>query len=329
MKTINWGIIGCGDVTELKSGPAFNKVADSRLVAVMRRDETKVKDYARRHHVPKWYTDAQALINDPEVNAIYIATPPSTHEEYTVAALHAGKPVYVEKPMTISVAAAQRMQQLSKETGVKLTVAHYRRAQPLYQKIKSLLAENIIGEIRMIRLDTWKRSLSEDELAIPKTAWRVDPVIAGGGLFHDLSPHQLDMMYYYFGEPMKVVGIAGNQSGLYAADDIVTGIIQFRSGIVFNGSWCFNLTTREEKDCCEIIGDRGTIRFGFFEHRPVEVTVDGKTTPFEFEPLQHVQQPMIERVVGYFLGRGDNPCSADEGVVVMEMMEKISGRKVN
>lgn len=75
MKQINWGIIGCGDVTERKSGPAFNKIPGSKLVAVMRRDAEKAKDFALRHKVPRWYTDADKLIADPEVNAIYIATP--------------------------------------------------------------------------------------------------------------------------------------------------------------------------------------------------------------------------------------------------------------
>jgi predicted dehydrogenase len=109
MKKINWGIIGCGDVTELKSGPAFNKVKNSGLVAVMRRDAAKAQEYAHCHNVPKWYDDAEALINDPGVNAIYIATPPSTHEFYTIAALAAGKPVYVEKPMAINYDAANNM----------------------------------------------------------------------------------------------------------------------------------------------------------------------------------------------------------------------------
>src|SRR4029079_2162368 len=120
MKQINWGIIGCGDVTEIKSGPAFNKVKNSSLVAVMRRNAEKAKDYAYRHKVPKWYADATSLINDPEVSAIYIATPPSSHEEYTLAALQAGKPVYVEKPMSVNAASAVRMANAAKEKNIKL-----------------------------------------------------------------------------------------------------------------------------------------------------------------------------------------------------------------
>ena len=100
--TVNWGIIGCGDVCEVKSGPAFNKVDSSKLVAVMRRNLDKAKDFAQRHAVPKYYADAADLINDAEVNAVYIATPPSSHEAYLEMALKAGKPVYVEKPVTVN-----------------------------------------------------------------------------------------------------------------------------------------------------------------------------------------------------------------------------------
>jgi len=321
MKKINWGIIGCGDVTEVKSGPAFNKVKNSELVAVMRRDGEKAKDYALRHNVPKWYTDAGSLINDPGVNAVYIATPPSSHEEYTIAVLEAGKPVYVEKPMSVDAASANRMVKAAKGKNIKLTVAHYRRAQPLFKKIKQLLSEKIIGEVRFARSELYKQLLSKEELTVPKTAWRVDTAIAGGGLFHDLSPHQLDLMYYFFGDVSKASGIAINQAGLYVADDIVTGNILFKNSVVFDGLWCFNASAADEKDNCDIVGDNGKISFSFFEHRPVTVTVNGKTDSFSFEPLQHVQQPMIEEVVKYFLDEGPDPCSADEGAIVMKLID--------
>jgi predicted dehydrogenase len=322
MKKINWGIIGCGDVTEIKSGPAFNKVGNSELVAVMRRDAEKAKDYALRHNVPKWYADAGSLINDPGVNAIYIATPPSSHEEYTIAAVQAGKPVYVEKPMSVNAASAANMAKAAREKNIKLSVAHYRRAQPLFKKIKQLIIEKAIGDIRFVRSDIYKRSLTAEELAVPGKAWRVDKAIAGGGLFNDLSPHQLDLMYYFFGEADKVSGVGVNQSGQYKAEDIVSGNILFESGVVFSGIWCFNVAAEVEKDSCEIFGDKGKIVFSFFDHKPVVVTVDGKTEPVIFEPLQHVQQPMIGKVVEYFLDEGPNPCSGEEGVKVMELIDK-------
>jgi predicted dehydrogenase len=325
MNKINWGIIGCGDVTEVKSGPAFNKVKNSSLIAVMRRDAAKAKDYAHRHNVPKWYSDAGKLINDPDVNAIYVATPPSSHEEYTIAAINAGKPVYVEKPMSVDTASAIRMTNAANEKNIKLVVAHYRRGHQLFNKVKQLINEKAIGDVRFVRSDIYKKAITADEMANPGRAWRVDKSVAGGGLFNDLSPHQLDLMYYFFGEPAKAYGIAINQSKQYAAEDIVSGNILFESGVVFSGVWCFNVAPEAEKDCCEIIGDKGKIEFSFFEHKPISITVNGKTERLNFDPLQHVQQPMIENAVNYFLGKGTNPCSGEEGVKVMKLIDEFAG----
>ena len=321
MKKIRWGIIGCGDVTELKSGPAFNKVNHSELVAVMRRNAEKAKEYANRHHVPKWYNDADELIHDPDVNAVYVATPPSSHEEYTIAALKAGKPVYVEKPMSVNAASAVNMAAAAANAQQKLTVAHYRRAQPLFQKIKQLIKEKVIGDTRCARLSLYKPSLSKADMQVEKTAWRIDPSFAGGGLFHDLSPHQLDLMYYFLGDAEKAMGIANNQQGLYHADDVVSGNILFKNGVQFSGVWAFNVSAPDEKDECEILGAKGKIVFSFFEHKPVTVTVDGKTEIYKFDALHHVQQPMIEKTVEYFLGAGPNPCSGEEGAEVMRLID--------
>ena len=324
MKKISWGIIGCGDVTEVKSGPAFNKVKNSELVAVMRRDAAKAKDYALRHKVPKWYADANSLINDPDINAIYIATPPSSHEEYTIAALQANKPVYVEKPMSLNAASAANMMKAVAVKNGKLVVAHYRRAQPLFQKIKDLIVEKVIGEIRFARLAFYNKPISPEELNIEKTAWRVDPVLSGGGLFHDLAPHQLDLMYHFFGEVDKASGFANKQASLYAADDMVTGNILFKNGVQFGGVWCFNVAEPDEEDTCEIVGNKGKIIFSFFKQQPVTVIADGKTEIFSFDTLLHVQQPMIEEVVNYFLDEGPNPCSAEEGVKVMKLIDQFA-----
>ena len=326
MDSIRWGMIGCGDVTEVKSGPAFNKVNDSSLVAVMRRDGEKAKDYAVRHHVPKWYNDANELINDAEVNAIYIATPPAFHEEYAIAAINAGKPVYIEKPMAVNYASANMIVKLAEEKNVKVAVAHYRRGQPLFNKVKQLLAERMIGDIRFAKLEFYKKSLDKEALQIPKVAWRVNPEIAGGGLFHDIAPHQIDLMYWFFGEVEKAFGYATNQGGLYEADDIVAGNILFKSGVIFNGLWCFNVAEENVKDLCEIHGSEGMMRFPIFEHKKIEVIKNGKTEEILFEPLQHVQQPLIQKVVNYFLGKGENPTPAKEGALVMHLLDEFTSK---
>ena len=325
MATINWGIIGCGDVTEVKSGPAFNKVPNSKLVAVMRRNEEKVKDYAKRHHVPKWYTDVYQLINDPDINAIYVATPPLQHEEYSIAALNAGKPVYVEKPMAINVASAKRMADAAE--GNKLCVAHYRRSQPLFVKLKELLDSGIIGKIRFVDLKFLQAPLSAEELKVPKVQWRLDPSIAGGGLFNDLAPHQLDLMLYFFGKIKNASGSSANQAALYTADDIVTGNILFENGVVFQGLWSFAVPKEEAADSCELIGSKGKIRLSIFGEPEITIIKNGKSSKITFQKLEHVQQPMIEKVVQYFLEEGENPSPAQVGVEVMRIMEAFTSVK--
>lgn len=323
-QTINWGIIGCGDVTEVKSGPAFNKVPHSKLVAVMRRDQNKAKDYAQRHGVGKWYGNAQDLINDPDVNAIYIATPPLNHEEYAIEAMQAGKPVYVEKPMALNSQSAERIEKAAKETGVKTTIAHYRRQQPLFLKIKELLQQKAIGEVRYVDLKMLQPHHSEI-ITKTETNWRVDPSVSGGGLFYDLAPHQLDLMMYFFGRAKMISGISVNSSGFYNADDITCGQILFDGNVVFNGSWCF--TVAERKDLCEIIGNDGKISFPIFDHKQIILETKGTKTTIEFDRMPHVQQPMIQKVVEYFLGKAENPCSASEGVEVMRMMDAMAHSK--
>jgi predicted dehydrogenase len=319
MQQINWGIIGCGDVTEIKSGPAFNKAPNSALIGVMRRDAAKAADYALRHNVPKWYSDADLLINDPEINAIYIATPPSSHEAYALAAIDAGKSVYVEKPMALNYKAAKNIVYAAGANKVKLVVAHYRRQQPFFKKIQELIAENAIGKILLARLEYHKPALTNSELLDIRNAWRVDPAISGGGLFYDLAPHQLDLMYYFFGPVQRANGIAANQAGNYVADDLVTGNILFENGIVFNGSWCFNAPSPVDK--CRIVGTRGEIEFGFFTGNTIKVSENNNCTSYTFDALEHVQQPMIEKTVQYFLGLSPNPCSGNDGAEVMRLME--------
>jgi predicted dehydrogenase len=319
---INWGIIGCGDVTEIKSGPAFNLVPGSTLVAVMRRNADKAADYALRHNVPIWYSDADALINDPSVNAIYIATPPGSHEEYSYKAMDAGKPVYIEKPVTIDSASAQRIVDYAGKKDIKVSIAHYRRQQPVFKRIGEIIHSGLLGSIRLVDMKYMALPLTDEELANERIAWRLDPLISGGGLFQDLAPHQLDIMSYFFGEVEKIGGIGLNQAKQYSVDDLVTGYIQYKNGTVFTGSWCF--AANEPLDTCTIYGAKGSLRFTVFNKPFIELTIDGTKELIPFEPLKHVQQPMIEAVVNYFLGNGPNPCPPEAGVESMWQMEQFS-----
>lgn len=321
MKKVAWGIIGCGDVTEIKSGPAFSLVPNSELVAVMRRDAFKAEDYAKRHGVRKWYSDAGELINDPEINAIYIATPPAFHEAYTLQAFEAGKNVYVEKPMSLDSDEAVRMKEAAEESNRKLSVAHYRRAQPRFIRILQLLSEKAIGDIISVSLNFHSAYQPGTE-----NTWRTNPAISGGGLFHDLAPHQLDLMIYFFGKALKVEGTSLNRASLYDADDFASAEILFPDNIKFAGIWDFNSRLEDVKDICQINGTEGTIRFEVFGDL-CELIKNDHQLKLEFDKMAHVQQPMIEQVVNYFRDETTNPCSAEDGVVVMQMIDQITGKR--
>jgi 1,5-anhydro-D-fructose reductase (1,5-anhydro-D-mannitol-forming) len=321
---IRWGIIGCGDVCEVKSGPAFSKINHSTLAAVMRRNEEKAKDYAWRHGVPKYYTSAEQLINDPNINAIYIATPPSNHEEYALKAMEAGKPVYIEKPLAMNATSCKRILDAALRYQVPATGAYYRRALPLFQKVKSLLEEQMIGKIKLVIITTLQ---SPSKSIITKTDdnWRVNPALSGGGLFHDLAPHQLDLMYWFFGKPTGVIGRSLNQDKKYEAPDLTTLEAIFPDDVLLSGLWSFNVHESAVDESCKIIGEKGMLKFSFFQQAILEMSSSTLHEVFEFVNPPHIQQPMIEQVVRYFRGEGTNPCSLADALVSMQMMDSTMG----
>jgi predicted dehydrogenase len=320
MKKVKWGIIGCGDVTEKKSGPALQKIEDSELAAVMRRTGELAKDYAERHNVPRWYDKAEDLIEDSEVNAVYIATPPSTHKKYTVMAAKAGLPVYVEKPMARNYKEAQKMIKVCQKNEVQLHVAYYRRAMPRFLKIKELLEAGAIGEIRTvnIRLAQPVEEAEKDEANLP---WRVLPEIAGGGKFLDLAAHTLDLFDYYFGPIESASGFAINQGGYYPAEDNVVMSFRFENEIQGTGSWTFN--GYHDLDQNEIIGSKGRLLFSSFDEEPIILENEAGREEIEFAYPEHVQQPLLEKVVASLLGRGDSPSTGKTAARTTEIMDKV------
>lgn len=321
---VRWGIIGCGDVTEKKSGPAFQKVKNSELVAVMRRTGELAKDYAERHGVAKWYDDANALINDPDVDAVYIATPPGSHKEYTLMAAAAGKPVYVEKPMALTFNECNEMVAACEEAGVPLYVAYYRRAQERFLKIKELIDQDAIGDVRFVTSTQYQKA-GEDVKDSDQLPWRVQPEIAGGGLFFDLASHTLDILDFLLGPIQEANGFASNQGQFYEAEDIVTGTYLFTSGVQGIGTWCF--TAFENVDKNEIVGSKGKISFSTFGDDPVTLTtVEGKEQ-WSFDRPLHVHQPLVEAIVKELTGSGVSCRSTgDSGARTNWVMDKIVGK---
>jgi predicted dehydrogenase len=322
MKNVRWGIIGAGNVCEKKSGPAFYKVEHSSLEAIMRRDKEKAKDFAIRHHVKKYYTDANELINDPDVDAIYVATPPLSHKEYTIMSLKAGKPVYVEKPMAMNYAECADMLKASKDTGQKLFAAYYRRALPYFLKVKELLEVRAIGKILSVDVK-YIRPASEADKDITTQPWRVKKEIAGDGYFFDMAPHTLDILDFLLGEITEAKGFAQNLGGFYKVADTVSATLKFQSGIIGTGLWCFVLSTQSEEDSVTITGSEGYIHFNTFAFKPIQlVNKDGETF-YDTPQPEHIQQPLIQTIVDELRGTGICPSSGISGARTSKVMDWI------
>ncbi|MFC0215888.1 Gfo/Idh/MocA family protein [Paenibacillus chartarius] len=301
MDKVRWGIIGCGAVTEIKSGPGFRKADRSELIAVMRRNGELAADYARRHGVPRWYDDAQRLIHDREVDAVYIATPPSSHLEYALLCAQAGKPAYVEKPMAMNEPECRTMLDAFEKAGVPLFVAYYRRALPRFLAIKEWIDSGRIGQVRFVNV-VHHAPPTADELA-GNGSWRVQPSIAGGGKFLDVGSHTLDILDFLLGPIGHAAGRAANQAGLYGTDDIVSGHFTFASGAHGTGVWCFTASRYAEMN--EIVGSSGSIRFSTYGTEPVQlIDADGTVHEIGFNMPEHIQQPLIQSIVDELTGTG-------------------------
>jgi len=322
LKQVRWGIIGCGNVTELKSGPAFNKVQGFSLDMVMRRDAAKAEDYARRHQVPRWTADADQLINDPAIDAVYIATPPNSHLPYALKVAAAGKPAYVEKPMAMSQAECLEMAEAFEKAGIPLFVAYYRRSLPRFETVRAWIQEGRIGAPRHIHWGL-SRPADKDGRETSAANWRVDPAIAGAGYFADLACHGLDLFMHHLGDIAEVAGVAANQQGLYPAEDSVAASWRFESGVTGSGFWNFGSQT--EMDHVTLLGDKGRIDFSVFGNVPLKlVTEAGEETLAVPHPL-NIQHPHIENIRRHLAGEAPFPALGREAAKVSAVMDRILG----
>lgn len=299
-KTIRWGIVGCGDVTERKSGPGFQKSRNSALVAVMRRDAAKAADYAKRHGVPTWYSDADKLINDPQVDAVYVATPPGQHELYAMEALAVGKPCYVEKPFTRNAPEAERIVAAFAQKRVPLFVAYYRRGLPRFLKAREIVQSGQIGTLAALNYryaDGQSLSAKKDNLP-----WRLVAEQSGAGIFLDLASHALDIIDFMVGPLGNATGHAANIAGTHAVEDVVALKFSLQSGGIGAASWCFASAVKE--DIIEITGTHGRIVLSAFGNEPVQLhTRDGVQT-FDLPNPDPIQGPLIQTIVNDLNGEG-------------------------
>ena len=316
LRHIRWGIIGCGDVTEVKSGPAFSAVPNSSLVAVMRRSADLAESYAARHNVPRWYSDAERLINDPEVDAVYIATPPGSHMELALKVCAAGKPAYVEKPMARNYSECVHMVQAFAAVNVPLFTAYYRRALERFKYARGVVKSGRLGTVTSIK---YRYAAKIGELSADALPWRLQADQAGGGLFLDLGCHALDIIGFIAGEIVESTGYASRFGGPYLVEDNVTLSFQTVTGACGTAIWNFTADRRE--DLIEIYGTRGILKISTFGDDPVIVESDGEVGSMLMPNPLHIQEPMIAAIVNELLGKEKAPSTGVTGAITSRVMD--------
>ncbi len=317
--TIRWGMIGCGDVAEVKSGPGFQQAAGSALVMAMRRSAAKAEDYALRHGVPRWTTDADQLIRDPEVDAVYIATPPGSHLEYALRVAAAGKPAYVEKPMARNHTECHRMIEAFSQAGLPLFVAFYRRRLPRFLKAKELVESGRLGQVTMLNYryaDARLRDIDPQKLE-----WRLAAEQAGGGIFLDMGCHALDIFDFILGPIEGVQGRAVNLASPYAVEDLVALDCRFASGALGVCGW--NFASAACEDQIEITGTQGRLTLSVFGNEPLRLATGAGLEPFELPNPPHIQQPLIQSIVDQLHGQGECPSTGATAARTSRVMDQV------
>lgn len=304
VQAIRWGMIGCGSVCEVKSGPGFYKAERSALLAVTSADPAQSRAYAERHGVPRVYASAEELVGDPDLDAVYVATPPSSHRSLALLAARAGKHVYVEKPMALRHADCRQIIDECRRLERQLFVAYYRRAMPRFLQVKTWIDGGAIGAVRSVSVVQHQapQACETDRATLP---WRLRPEVAGGGKFLDMGVHVFDFLDFVFGPVVEVHGIAVNCAGLYDVEDTVGAAWRHESGVIGNGSWCY--VCAEALDRVEIVGAQGRIEFDFFADTALRLTSARGTREVAIANPPHVQQPFIQSIVDELCGIGTCP----------------------
>ena len=319
---IRWGIIGCGNVTERKSGPAYNKTPGFVLHGVMRRDAAKAQDYAKRHAVPKFYSDADALINDPEIDAVYIATPPDSHADYAIRVAAAGKICCIEKPMASNYPQCLKIEQAFKERNIPLFVTYYRRSLPRFLQVKKWLDEGRIGAVRQVHWHLMKQAVEIDLSG--QYNWRTDPKIAVGGHFDDLASHGIDLLIFLLGNIEQATGVSCNQQQLYGARDAVAGCWRHESGVIGSGSW--NFACSDNEDRVEIVGSEGKIEFAIFDSMPLVLQRGALREEQVIEHPDHIQLHHVANMRRHLSGEISHPSNGATACHTAWVMDKILGQ---
>lgn len=329
MRTIRWGMIGCGEVARMKSGPALWLAGHSTLAAVFDRNRERAEDFARLRPGVRAEGDADSLIHAPDVDVVYVATRTDSHADYALRCAAAGKAVLVEKPMAMSHAEAQRMSDACRDANVPMWIAFYRRALPRFIAIRNLVRAGAIGEVRMTISRHFHRIPEPAQLEGPFWGWRLDPKRSGGGIFFEAVGHTLDILDFIVGPVASMRAYADNQAGAYPPEDVVSASWRYESGAYGSGAWCFATDIDDEEN--EIVGSTGRIRFSTFPPlsspagrppAPIRILRGDTVEEIPIADPPYVHQPLVQSIVDELNGQGRCESTPESAMRTMRVIDE-------
>ncbi|MGY0633626.1 Gfo/Idh/MocA family protein [Luteimonas sp. A478] len=308
MTKVRWGMIGVGSVAKHKSGPAFQVAEGGELVGVASRRAAEAELFARAYDVPMAYSNPLELINSSEIDAIYVATPPSSHVNFALEVARAGKPCCIEKPMAVRYGDAQAALEAFDAASLPLFVSYYRRSLPRFKKVTEWLRSNKIGPVREVH---WRLSRVSNA-PINKTQWRMTMTEAPGGIFEDLACHGLDLFDYMLGPISAIESAHLESSHGTLIPDRVRATWHHGKDVIGTGDWNFAATQRI--DSVTVVGTRGRIEFSMFDEMPVVLHGREGSASLMIENPNPIQLPHVEAMNTHLAGGSHHPSTAHSAI---------------
>jgi xylose dehydrogenase (NAD/NADP) len=249
-KTVQWGIIGCARIAATALIPGIKNSANGDVLAVASRGLEKAQGYAREFDIPRTYGSYEALLDDPEIQAVYVPLPNSLHKEWTIKAAHKGKHVLCEKPIACCAADAQEMSEACRDNGVLLMEAFAQRFHPQYQRAQELIRQGSIGRILRITAAMSRSIYPADDI-------RMNPSLCGGALM-DLGCYCINTARFLVGaEPSSV--FATQQIGSSGVDERTTGTLYFPGGEILQFDTNLYMEDMHFEQGCTVYGEKRNI----------------------------------------------------------------------
>ena len=319
---IGWGLIGCGDIAGKRVAAALRETPGSALVAVARKRAALAADFAREHRARRWYADWREVIRDPEVRAVYVATPVRLHAEQAVAAAEAGKHVLCEKPMALDVAECERMRAAARAHGVRLGVAYYRHHYPIVGRLRALVAAGEIGAPVFASVQAFEHF---DPGPDHPRAWLLRRAESGGGPMMDFGCHRLEVLLDVLGPVTEVSGFPVNAHlRNREVEDTCIARLGFRRGA--QAVLTVSHATRESRDTIEIFGSAGSAHIPILNQGRLRIVTAAGTREEEHPAPANLHQPLVADFVAAVQGNRPPTVTGEIGQEVSRVLAAIYAR---